>query len=194
MKSILFSIVILVMWIDPSVCIWGRPKAKSSSNKAVMSSGEIPAEHRLGKSSDDMFVMLDDQVAAAEYEGSIDGGETLIFNGTTEEEERLFNKFPLHVFLKKKHPFVTLSTMTKTSTVTAVITSSTVGLCAQLVNVTGPCRLRKGLWVDEPIVLSFDDEMDSIDDTLLSPSQTSKYRTLIVLKFVLILLNLTSII
>jgi hypothetical protein len=106
----------------------------------------------------------------------------------------LFNKFPLHVFLKKKHPFVTLSTMTKTSTVTAVITSSTVGLCAQLVNVTGPCRLRKGLWVDEPIVLSFDDEMDSIDDTLLSPSQTSKYRTLIVLKFVLILLNLTSII
>ncbi|XP_046448169.1 uncharacterized protein LOC124196958 [Daphnia pulex] len=140
-----------------------------------MSSGEIPAEHRLGKSSDDMFVMLDDQ--AAEYEGSIDGGETLIFNGTTEEEERLFNKFPLHVFLKKKHPFVTLSTMTKTSTVTAVITSSTVGLCAQLVNVTGPCRLRKGLWVDEPIVLSFDDEMDSIDDTLLSPSQTSKMET-----------------
>lgn len=189
MKSILFSIVILMMWIDPSVCIWGRPKAKSSSNsKAVMSSGEIPAEHRSGKSTDDMFVMLDDQ--AAEYEGSIDGGETLIFNGTTEEEERLFNKFPLHVFLKKKHPFVTLSTMTKTSTVTAVITSSTVGLCAQLVNVTGPCRLRKGLWVDEPIVLSFDDEMDSIDDTLLSPSQTSKYRTLIILKFVLILLNL----
>ncbi|EFX82164.1 hypothetical protein DAPPUDRAFT_241304 [Daphnia pulex] len=175
MKSILISIVILMMWIDPSVCIWGKAKSSSNNNKAVMSSGEIPAEHRSGKSSDDMFVMLDDQ--AAEYEGSIEGGETLISNGTTEEEERLFNKFPLHVFLKKKHPFVTLSTMTKTSTVTAVITSSTVGLCAQLVNVTGPCRLRKGLWVDEPIVLSFDDEMDSIDDTLLSPSQTSKMET-----------------
>jgi hypothetical protein len=127
------------------------------------------------ESSDDLFVMFEEN-KAADDEGS-DGAtddETAIIQDDTDEEERLFHKFPLHVFMKKKHPFVTHSTMTRTSTITALITSSTVGLCAQLVNVTGPCRLRKGLWVDDPIVLSFDDEMDSIDDSL-SPTRTSRY-------------------
>jgi hypothetical protein len=127
------------------------------------------------ESSDDLFVMFEEN-KAADDEGS-DGAtddETAIIQDDTDEEERLFHKFPLHVFMKKKHPFVTHSTMTRTSTITALITSSTVGLCAQLVNVTGPCRLRKGLWVDDPIVLSFDDEMDSIDDSL-SPTKTSRY-------------------
>ncbi len=170
----------ILMWIDPSVCIWG--KAKSSSNKAVVissrPSSEIAAEHRhrSGKSSDDLFVLLNEENKDDDKGSILTDEETLLFDGTTEEEEeRLFNRFPLHVFLKKKHPFVTLSTMTKTSTVTAVITSSTVGLCAQLVNVTGPCRLRKGLWVDEPIVLSFDDEIDDSIDGPLSPSRTSRY-------------------
>jgi hypothetical protein len=132
---------------------------------------EMPAE-----SSDDLFVMFEEN-KAADDEGSGAGAtddETAIIQDDTDEEERLFHKFPLHVFMKKKHPFVTHSTMTRTSTITALITSSTVGLCAQLVNVTGPCRLRKGLWVDDPIVLSFDDEMDSIDDSL-SPTKTSRY-------------------
>jgi hypothetical protein len=128
------------------------------------------------ESSDDLFVMFEEN-KAADDEGSGAGAtddETAIIQDDTDEEERLFHKFPLHVFMKKKHPFVTHSTMTRTSTITALITSSTVGLCAQLVNVTGPCRLRKGLWVDDPIVLSFDDEMDSIDDSL-SPTRTSRY-------------------
>ena len=129
------------------------------------------------ESSDDLFVMFEENKAADADEGSGAGAtddETAIIQDDTDEEERLFHKFPLHVFMKKKHPFVTHSTMTRTSTITALITSSTVGLCAQLVNVTGPCRLRKGLWVDDPIVLSFDDEMDSIDDSL-SPTRTSRY-------------------
>jgi hypothetical protein len=72
---------------------------------------------------------------------------------------------------RRRRPFVTYSTVTRTSTVTTLVVSSTVGLCAQLVNVTGPCRLRRGIWVDDPIVLSFDDEMEFIDETF-SPSRT----------------------
>lgn len=70
---------------------------------------------------------------------------------------------------KKKPPFLTFITRTETSTVTEVATAPTVGLCAKLVNVTGACRLRRGLWVEDPIVLTFDDGMDNIDG-LLSPS------------------------
>ncbi len=86
-----------------------------------------------------------------------------------EEEER---KILFKLWKKYKwRPFVTYSTVRRTSTITALVTSSTVGLCAKLVNVTGACRLRRGMWVDDPIVLSFDDDMDSIDD-VLSPSKT----------------------
>lgn len=33
-------------------------------------------------------------------------------------------------------------------------------VCAKLVNVTGACRRRRGFPIDEPIILSFDDELD----------------------------------
>lgn len=81
------------------------------------------------------------------------------------------NHHPLHLFMKKKRPFVSFSTKTETATVTTTVTSTTIGLCAQLVNVTGACRLRRGLWVEDPIVMSFDDDMDAIDGALL-PSAT----------------------
>ncbi|EFX82073.1 hypothetical protein DAPPUDRAFT_101458 [Daphnia pulex] len=87
-----------------------------------------------------------------------------------EEEERkiLFKLWKKH----KWRPFVTYySVVRRTTTITAAVISSTVGLCAKLVNVTGACRIRRGLWVDDPIVLSFDDDMDSIDEAL-SPSRT----------------------
>ena len=71
----------------------------------------------------------------------------------------------------KWRPIVTYSIVTRTSTVNALVVSTTVGLCAKLVNVTGPCRLRRGLWVDDPVVLSFDDDVDLIDDAL-SPNRT----------------------
>ena len=71
---------------------------------------------------------------------------------------------------KKKYPLVTFSTRTQTSTETSTITSSTIGLCAQLVNVTGACRRRRGVWVEDPIILSFDDDMDEIDGPLSATS------------------------
>ena len=164
-----------LMCIGPSFCAWGRPNRSKSTTtttttttiqSSMTSSSRLGLERRVGKPDDDKE---DEDASSLE----LDGIESTVINGT-DQEERFFNKFPLHVFMKKKHPFVTHSTMTRTSTITALITSSTVGLCAQLVNVTGPCRLRKGLWVDDPIVLSFDDEMDSIDDSL-SPTRTSRY-------------------
>ncbi|XP_032789980.2 uncharacterized protein LOC116927099 [Daphnia magna] len=87
-----------------------------------------------------------------------------------EDDERKLFHFPVRwSHKKKKEPIV--STVTRTSIATALITSSTVGLCAQLVNVTGPCRIHRGFRMEDPIVLSFDDEMDSID-SILSPSKT----------------------
>jgi len=165
MKSTVFLIVVSLC-VGPSFCAWGRPRAKSSTTTSISSppnSSRIGLERRVGKPDDDK-----------DYEDSgsleLDGIESTIINGT-DQEERFFNKFPLHVFMKKKRPFVSFSTVTQTSTVTALVTSSTVGLCAKLVNVTGPCRLRRGMWVDDPIVLSFDDDMDSIDEAF-SPSKT----------------------
>lgn len=92
-----------------------------------------------------------------------------------EDDERKLIHFPVRwSHKKKKEPIV--STVTRTSIATALITSSTVGLCAQLVNVTGPCRIHRGFRMEDPIVLSFDDEMDSID-SILSPSKTFRYRS-----------------
>jgi hypothetical protein len=71
---------------------------------------------------------------------------------------------------KKKYPLVTFSTRTQTSTETSTITLSTIGLCAQLVNVTGACRRRRGVWIEDPIILSFDDDMDDIDGPLSATS------------------------
>lgn len=169
MKSTVFFIIVS-MCIGPSLCAWGRPRASKSSTTTTTTSPPLPSsssrmglERRVGKPDEEK-----------DYEdgGSLelDGIESTVINGT-DQEERFFNKFPLHVFMKKKRPFVSFSTVTQTSTITALITSSTVGLCAKLVNVTGACRLRRGMWVDDPIVLSFDDDMDSIDEAL-SPSKT----------------------
>lgn len=165
MKSIVL-LFLVSLCIGPSFCAWGRPRAKSTSTSSInppQSSSRIGLERRVGKPEDDK-----DYEDGSSLE--LDGIESTVINGT-DQEERFFNKFPLHVFMKKKRPFVSFSTVTQTSTVTALVTSSTVGLCAKLVNVTGPCRLRRGMWVDDPIVLSFDDDMDSIDDAL-SPSKT----------------------
>jgi len=69
--------------------------------------------------------------------------------------------------------FLWLIHKTKTTTVTTTlnVTSSTVGLCAKLVNVTGACRRRKGLWIDEPQVLTFDEDIDDAVDSALLPTR-----------------------
>lgn len=56
-------------------------------------------------------------------------------------------------------------------TTTLTVTSSTVGVCAKLVNVTGSCRRRKGLWMDEPQVLTFDEDIDDAVDAALLPTR-----------------------
>ncbi|XP_032790044.2 uncharacterized protein LOC116927160 [Daphnia magna] len=160
-----FIIFCLANFIGPSSCFWSKLKAKFVNSAIDMSSSNtFGLLHRVGKFDDSLT--FDDKPAVADYDA--DAAE-LEVDGT-QEEERLFNRYPLHVFMKKK-PFVQFSTTTTTSTVTALVTLSTVGFCAQLVNVTGPCRMRKGLWVREPIVMSFDDDMDSIDGAL-TPSKT----------------------
>ncbi|XP_057378566.1 uncharacterized protein LOC130700535 [Daphnia carinata] len=51
-----------------------------------------------------------------------------------------------------------------------VANSTTVNIaCAKLVNVTGPCRRRRGLWAEEPIVLSFDEETEKLTEILFTP-------------------------
>lgn len=113
-------------------------------------------------------------VKQEDYDETGDADAFLDDHSSDVEAERfhfLNKNHPLHSLIKKKHPFATFSTVTATSTLTDTVTSSTIGLCASLVNVTGACRLRRGLWVEDPIVLTFDDDMDAIDGALL-PSST----------------------
>lgn len=165
MNRVSVVLLMVTLCIGPCLCAWGKPKSTSSTTTPTPTISRMGVERRVGKPDEDKDYE-DDGAGSLE----LDGIESTIINGT-EQEERFYNKFPLHVFMKKKRPFVSFSTVTQTSTVTALITSSTVGLCAKLVNVTGACRLRRGLWVEDPIVLSFEDDMDSIDEAL-SPSKT----------------------
>lgn len=68
--------------------------------------------------------------------------------------------------INKKRKYITVSTAYTVTTTTVLVTSPTAALCAKLVNVTGACRLRRGLWVEDPIIMSFDDDMDAIDGPL----------------------------
>ena len=66
-------------------------------------------------------------------------------------------------------------TKTTTSTVTATVTVPMTGLCAKLVNVTGPCRRRRGSWIEDPIIMTFDDaDMDALD-AAFSPTSIFRY-------------------
>lgn len=58
-------------------------------------------------------------------------------------------------------------TVTTTTTITTTSTTSVKTNCAQTVNVTGACRRRRGFQIDEPQILTFDeDELDEIDHIL----------------------------
>jgi hypothetical protein len=92
---------------------------------------------------------------------------------TRQNDDRIRKRRPWHHHLlwHDVNYWVTTRTERETSTTTLIVTSSTVSVCAQLVNVTGACRRRKGLLVDEPLVLSFDDEIDDAVDVAFSPSR-----------------------
>jgi len=79
---------------------------------------------------------------------------------------------PWHHHLRPdKKNWTTTRTEVDTSTKTVTVTSSTAVVCAKLVNVTGACRRRKNLWMDEPQVLTFDDELDDAVDVAFSPTR-----------------------
>ena len=57
-------------------------------------------------------------------------------------------------------------------------------VCAKIVNVTGTCRRRRGFKLDEPVILTFDDELNERIDAelnqmdhqfLLNPTATLRY-------------------
>ena len=52
-----------------------------------------------------------------------------------------------------------------------MVTKSTTVIvaCAKIVNVTGPCRRRRGYWKEDPIVLTFDEETEKLTDILFTP-------------------------
>ena len=51
-------------------------------------------------------------------------------------------------------------------------------VCVKLVNVTGVCRRRRGFLIDDPVILSFDEEIDELIDDVLHPGQFLHTRTL----------------
>lgn len=79
--------------------------------------------------------------------------------------------------IRRGHPLIRHQTK-KTSTVTDTVLStvSQTSICAKLVNVTGPCRTLKGRSeVEEPVVLTFDDDMDDFDSVLrIHPTKTQR--------------------
>ena len=50
-------------------------------------------------------------------------------------------------------------------------------LCAKLVNVTGACERRRGLWKEEPIVISFDEDADEAAKILFTSIPPSPLAT-----------------
>lgn len=78
--------------------------------------------------------------------------------------------------LRIGHPLIkftkSTTTVTQTQRVTEWIASV---LCAKLVNVTGPCFQRRGIFVEEPVVLTFDDDIDADPLMMLKPTKTLRY-------------------
>ena len=52
------------------------------------------------------------------------------------------------------------TTVTVTNTMTITSSTKTSVTCAKLVNVTGACRRRRGMYKEEPIFISFNDDID----------------------------------
>jgi len=60
--------------------------------------------------------------------------------------------------------------LTTTETFTQTVQVTTVVVCAKLVNVTGSCRLRRGMWLESPEILTFNEEThDTLLDSLFTP-------------------------
>jgi len=71
------------------------------------------------------------------------------------------------------HPFkpIYISRLPDTIWTTTTATVRTTTMCAKLVNVTAACHRRRGFLIDEPIILTFDEDMEELDD-LLKPTES----------------------
>ena len=56
---------------------------------------------------------------------------------------------------------------TKTKTVETIATEAVA--CFKLVNVSSACHRHRGRWIEDPIVISFDDINDELIDYLYTP-------------------------
>lgn len=79
--------------------------------------------------------------------------------------------------LRQGHRLIRTSTKTSTKTETVMLTRKIEwSICVKLVNVTGACQTRRGGQVEQPVILTFDenDDMDKqIDDFMdFSPTKT----------------------
>lgn len=67
-----------------------------------------------------------------------------------------------------------VSTVTRTSTTVttkfSTVTSTTRTVCVNYVNATSACRRKRQFWIDTPIVLALDEELDPFAQQFLQPS------------------------
>jgi len=67
-----------------------------------------------------------------------------------------------------------VSTVTRTSITTttsfSTVTSTTRTVCVNYVNATSACRRKRQFWIDTPIVLALDEELDPFAQQFLNPS------------------------
>lgn len=137
-------------------------KAKKNGEKRVARQDDdddvdLSAELELDEDGRNLKEMIEKEEAAASASGQ-EGGVNLRFKQVI--------PWKIQHIINKKRKYFTVSTAFTVTTTTVHVTSPTAALCAKLVNVTGACRLRRGLWVEEPVILSFDDDMDAIDGPL----------------------------
>lgn len=81
--------------------------------------------------------------------------------------------------LRHGNPLIrSVTTRTSTTTETVVVTRAfPFTLCAKLVNVTGSCQTMRGGVSEQPVVLTFEDDMDEADELMkgFDPSKVLRF-------------------
>jgi len=76
----------------------------------------------------------------------------------------------------RQQPNTVTSTVTETITTTAIFSTTITDACAVLVNVTADCRRRRGIAIDEPVIMMFDEGLDDVEE-YFNPSQPHSVET-----------------
>ena len=80
--------------------------------------------------------------------------------------------------LRQGHPLIRSGvTQVTTTTETVVVTRAFPStLCAKLVNVTGSCATLRGGVMEQPVVLTFEDDMDEADELMKGIDPSKMFR------------------